>query len=138
MSQHNKEMVRNTLQKIWNRGDFSAIENRFSSDYVGHSITPVRGPEGARQFAAVVRGAFSGYRYTVEDEIGEGDRVVHRWTATGIHEDEFQGIPATGKEVKISGMSIYRVADGKFIEGWTTVDMLGVMRQLGAVPPIDE
>jgi steroid delta-isomerase-like uncharacterized protein len=134
MSEQNKQMVRRTFEANWNRGDFAVIDERFSADYVGHSATEIHGPEGGKQFTAMMRSAFPDFHYTVEEEIGEGDRVVHRWTVRATHEGEFQGLPPTGKQVTITGISIYRVADGKLVEGWTNADMLGLMQQLGAVP----
>lgn len=134
MSAQNKALVRSTFEKIWNGGNVDIIENRFSRDYIGHSLHEIEGPQGAKGFAAAILRAFPDYRYTVEDEICEGDRVVHRWTARGIHEGEFQGIPPSGEQVTISGISVYRVANGKLVESWTTVDMLGLLQQIGALP----
>ena len=134
MPEQNRKIVRRTFEVIWNRGNFAVIDERFSADYVGHSATEIHGPEGVKQFAAMMRNAFSGFHYTVEDEIGEGDKVVHRWSVRATHEGEFQGLPPTGKQVTIEGISVYRVADGKLVEGGTNADMLGLMQQLGAVP----
>ena len=134
MSEQHKKRVRETFEQIWNHGNFAVIDERFSADYVGHSATEIHGPQGAKQFAAMMRGAFPDFQYTVEDEISEGDRVVQRWTVRATHEGAFQGIPPSGKRVTITGISIYRVANGKLVEGWTNADMLGLMQQLGAVP----
>jgi steroid delta-isomerase-like uncharacterized protein len=133
MLEKNKAMVRNTFEEVWNRGNFSVVNERFSTDYVGHSINEIQGPEGGKQFAAMMRSAFPDFHYTVKDEIAEGDKVVHRWTVRGTHEGQFQGISPTGKQVTITGISIYRIANGKIVEGWTNADMLGLMQQLGAV-----
>ena len=134
MPEQNKVMVRRTCEEIWNRGNLAVIDERFASDYLGHSSAEIQGPESAKQFAAAMRSAFPDFHYTVEDQIAEGDRVVTRWTARGTHEGEFQGIPPTGKQVTITGIGIFRIANGKIIESWTNADMLGLMQQLGAVP----
>lgn len=134
MSEQNKKIVRRTFKEIWNHGNLAVVDERFSADYVGHSTPEIHGPEGGKQFAAMMRSAFPDFHYTVEDEIAEGDRVVHRWTARGTHEGEFQGMPPTGKQVTITGISVYRVANGKLVEGWTDADMLGLLQQLGTVP----
>jgi len=134
MSERNKQMVRQTFEAIWNRGDFSVFDERFSADYVGHSATEIEDIEGAKRFVETMRSAFPDFHYRVEDEIAEDDKVVNRWTVHATHEGEFQGIPATGKQVTIRGISIYRLADGKLVEGWTNADMLGLLQQLGAVP----
>ena len=133
MTEQDKKMVRSTFEDIWNRGNLAAIDERFTSDYVGHSIRDIHGPEGSKQFATAMRSAFPDYHYTVEDELANGNRVVHRWTARGTHMGEFQGIAPTGKQVTITGISIYRVANGKLIEGWTNADMLSLLQQLGVI-----
>ncbi len=134
MSEQNKAFVRDTLEAIWNQGDEAAVEQRLVTDYLGHSGLTIRGPEGARRFVAAMRQAFPDYHYAVEDEIAEGDRVVHRWTARGTHQGPFQGVSPTGRVVTISGISIYRVVNGQLVESWTTSDLLGLMRQLAVAP----
>ncbi|MDX1687755.1 MAG: ester cyclase [Candidatus Promineifilaceae bacterium] len=134
MSEQNKQMVRQAFEAIWNEGDFSVFDARFSADYVGHTSDELEGLEDAKRFVAAMRRAFPDFDYTVEDEIAEEDKVVNRWVVRATHQGEFQGIPATGKQVTITGISIYRVVDGKLVEGWTNADMLGLLQQLGAVP----
>lgn len=134
MSESNKKMVRRTFEAIWNQANETIFEQRFARDYVGHSLTEIHGPQGGQEFAAAMRGAFPDYHYTIEDEIAEGDRVVQRWTARGTHTGDFQGVPATGKRVTMTGISIYRVANNKLVEGWTSVDLLSLLQQINAVP----
>ena len=135
MSEQNKTIVRETFEEVWNRGNLAILDERLVSDYAGHSTTTeTSGPEGGKQFVAMMRSAFPDFHYIVEDEIAEGDRVVNRWTARGTHQGAFQGIPPTGKQFTITGISIYRVANGKIVEGWTSADMLSLLQQLGAVP----
>ena len=66
--------------------------------------------------------------------LGEGDKVVTRGTFTGTHQGEFNGIPATGKKVKVSYCDIWRVENGKCVENWVQMDMVGLMQQLGVIP----
>jgi steroid delta-isomerase-like uncharacterized protein len=75
------------------------------------------------------RRAFPDYRDTVHDIVAEGDKVVVRWTLNGTHEGDFLGTQATGKRVTTSGISIFRLADGKITDDWTVIDMAGLMRQ---------
>jgi predicted ester cyclase len=117
-------MVRQTFEAIWNRGNLAVIDERFSSDYIDHTSPLIEGPEAGKQFVLAIRRAFSDLHYTIEDQIAEGDRVVTRWTAQGTHQGEFQGRSPTGKRVRLTGISIYRVAGGKLIEGWTKVHIL--------------
>ena len=78
------------------------------------------------------RSAFPNIAHTIEDQIAEGDKVVTRLRAHATHEGELMGLPPSGKEVTIEGISIWRIADGKIKERWFNYDALGLMRQLGA------
>jgi predicted ester cyclase len=78
--------------------------------------------------------AFPRYELVIEDMLGEGDKVAVRATFLGRHEGEFNGIPATHKQVSISLMLIYRIANGKIVEHWMNADSLSLLQQLGAVP----
>jgi predicted ester cyclase len=72
---------------------------------------------------------------TVEDIVAEGDKVVTRGTFSGTHKGEFMGINPTGKRISVGVIEILRIADGKMVEHWNLVDSLGMMQQLGVVPP---
>jgi steroid delta-isomerase-like uncharacterized protein len=135
MSEENKKLVREIFEQAWNQGNFTLLEENLAADYVGHSPPKdIEGPEGGKQFITMMRHAFPGFEYIIEDEIAEGDRVVNRWTARGTHRGPFQGLPPTGRQFSIAGIGIYRVANGKLVEGWTSADLLGLMGQLGALP----
>lgn len=135
MSEQNKKLVRRLIEEVWNRGNFAVADELVASDYVGHTQPDeTYGPEGYKQFFATLREAFPDLQFTVEDQIAEGDRVVTRWTARGTHQGEFQGIPPTGKQASVTGITVKRLANGKLVEGWTNADMLGLLQQLEAVP----
>ncbi len=93
---------------------------------------------GARQALALYQAAFAGEGHTIEDEIVEADKVVLRWSWSGTHTSDLMGIPATGKRVTITGIAIFRLADGKIVENRTEFDALGLLQQLGAVPAAAE
>jgi steroid delta-isomerase-like uncharacterized protein len=135
MSEHNKQLVSRGIEEIWNRGNFGLIEEFVASDFAGHSsMAETRGPQEAAQFFASLRAAFPDLHFTVEDQVGEGDKVVTRWRARGTFTGEFQAIPPNGKQGDITGITINRLANGKVVEGWTNLDELGLMRQLGVIP----
>jgi steroid delta-isomerase-like uncharacterized protein len=103
--------------------------------YVNHSMpAPVPGPEGFRMVISMFRAAFPDLHITLEDVIGEGDKVATRGYFTGTHQGEFNGIPATGKQVKVSYIDLWRVENGKAVENWVQMDMIGLMQQLGVIP----
>jgi len=91
--------------------------------------------EETEQYIRTLHVAFPDGRYTIEDMIAEGDKVVSRWTVRATHKGEYQGIPATGKQVTFTNIVISRIAGGKIVEAWGEYDSIGLMRQLGAIPP---
>ena len=120
----NKTLVRREQEELWNHsGDLDAAEELFASGQV----------EAAKQEAADFRRGFPDVISTVEDLIAEGDKVVARWRSRATHQGDYMGIPPTGKEVEFTGISFYRIEEGKIAESWTVKDQLGLMRQIGAV-----
>ena len=84
----------------------------------------------------MVRSAFPDMQATIEDMIAEGDKVAVRYTGTGTHKGELMGIPATGKQIAVTGIEIIRIAGGKMVERWEAFDNLSFMQQLGVIPPM--
>lgn len=137
MSDQNKKLMSRGIDEVWNQGHFAVADELIDSDFVAHtprSADDLHGPEGVKRYYASLREAFPDLHFTIEDQIAEGDKVVARWTAEGTHKGEFRGIPPSGKQVSLSGITINRVADGTMMEGWTNLDELGLLRQLGALP----
>jgi steroid delta-isomerase-like uncharacterized protein len=91
-------------------------------------------PDEYKGFLAQFYRAFPDLQVTIEDEISEGDKMTARWTIRGEHRGDFQGLPATGKPVTLTGIAIWRIVDGKTVEEWVEWDALGLMQQLGAIP----
>lgn len=132
----NKELVRQFIETVWRDHDLDAIEEFVADDAVLHdnlNPDPVRGPDGARQFAETIVAAFPDVQVETLDLVAEDDRVAHRFRATGTHEGTFAGVPPTGDEVSVTGIAIQRVDDGQFVEEWEVIDALGLFRQLGVV-----
>jgi steroid delta-isomerase-like uncharacterized protein len=135
-SEQNKNIVRRVLEEPW-RGNLDVVEEFTSRDYIGHDPAnpkPLQGPQGVKEFVSTYRAAFPDAQITVEQQLAEGDLVATRWTGRGTHEGELLGIPPTGKQVTVSGLTISRVADGKIVEEFQNWDNYGLMQQLGAVP----
>ncbi len=80
---------------------------------------------------------FPDFHVTIEDIIAEGDRVCVRMKVTGTHQSEYRGIAPTGKKMEVRGVQIYRIVDGKVVEGWTDYnfypDQLDVLMKLGVI-----
>jgi steroid delta-isomerase-like uncharacterized protein len=132
MSERNKQHIRRAVEEIYNRGNLSVVDELAASDLLIHtSSNEIRGRDGAKQYVSVLRSAFPDIHFTIDDQIAEGDMVVTRWTARGTHKGEFQGIPATGKAIRITGSDIDRIVNDKTVECWAQLDELGLMQQLG-------
>lgn len=85
-------------------------------------------------FMAAFTKGFPDSRISIESCIAEGDTVVSRWTLTGTHQGEFQGIPPTGRPVKFSGLEFNRAVDGRFVEHHSMFDNIALLQQIGAIP----
>ena len=115
--------AREALERVCARGDFEAARDYYSPDFIDHvNEMEYRGQDGIRQSAGLYHLVFSDLRIRVEDQIVEGDRVVSRWTAEGT---------SRGKRIRLPGITISHIADGKIVEDWTSSDNLGLLRQLG-------
>lgn len=135
MPESNTTMMRRIIEEVWNRGNFALVDELVAVDNVGHMPpNENHGPEAYKQYFAMLRAAFPDIHFTIEDQIAEGDRVVTRWSARATHKGAYQGIPPTGRQGVVTGITIYRLANGKFVEGWTNLDELGMLRQLGILP----
>jgi predicted ester cyclase len=82
----------------------------------------------------MLRAAVPDFHEVIEDQVVEGNKEMHRYVIRGTHQGEFMGIPATGKEVVVTGITLARIEEGKIAEEWSQADMLGLMQQLGVVP----
>ena len=121
------------------RGRLDAFEELCAPDYACHSAgspTPLS-REQHKQEVLVFYAAFPDLHHLFEDMIAEGDRVAVRMTYEGTHKGSFQGIPPTGKRVSFPGILILRIAGGKVAEMWRCIDLLELLRQLGA-PPVQQ
>jgi steroid delta-isomerase-like uncharacterized protein len=135
--EENKAIIRRGFEEILNQGNLDAVDTYFSPDYVGHDPAlpeDLHGPQDFRQFAASYLSAFPDLHITIEDQFAEGDKVVTRFTSRGTHQGEFVGIPPTGNQITVEGISIDRVVGGKSAESWTISDIMGMMQQLGVIP----
>jgi steroid delta-isomerase-like uncharacterized protein len=136
----NKAVARRFTEVVWGAHNAAVLEELLSPGFVNHD--PFPGTEGnidgERQALAIHSAALGESEATADDQIAEGDKVATRWTFCGTHKGEFLGIAATGKRIKITGINICRIENGKIVELWREVDIMGVLRQLGAAPPIPE
>ena len=128
-----KAIVDGFFTEVWLRKDLAQLE-KLADDVVVHNVDAVaRGREAwKRTFLPFFEG-FPDLELSIEFMVAEGDMVALRWTATGTHDGEFRGIPATGRRINVTGIAVYRVSGGRIVEIWSQPDLLGLLRQIGAV-----
>jgi steroid delta-isomerase-like uncharacterized protein len=90
---------------------------------------------GFTQGMVALLNAFPDIQIRVNEQFVQGDKIFGYFTWTGTHQGDFMGVPSTGKQVTVEGMDIWRVQDGKLAENWVIMDAMGLMMQLGVVPP---
>ena len=138
MSEENKALARRSWE-VGTGGSLDTLEDAFAEVYAHNFILheadeDIVGIEGLTQFVSMIRSAIPDLRITIEDDMAEGDKVVTRWIAQGIHQGELMGAAPTGNQVTATGITIHRVEEDKIVEEWSNWDALGMMQQIGAVP----
>jgi steroid delta-isomerase-like uncharacterized protein len=139
MSEQNKEKMRRVLEEAFGQGKVEVIEEVFHSDFVcwdpNSGSGEIRGADTIKGEIEYFRNAVPDLTYTVEDQVSEDDKVVSRYTVRGTHQGEFFGVPGSGKRIEMTGIQIDRFDEsGKLIEEWPEYDLLGAMKQMGAIP----
>jgi len=127
-------------EEFWNTGNMAIADEVYSADFVNHDPTApdVVDLESYKGFAAAVRDSMPDFHVTPEVIVAEGDKVASCWTATGTQTGELVGIPPTGIQARWTGITIYRIEDGKVVEAWWSKDVAGLLEQLGVMPPTRE
>jgi predicted ester cyclase len=134
-AEENKALVRR-YREIHNSNNLAALDEIVDEKIISHNGVPGTPPglEGGKMVHMMFLSAFPDSKVTTEDLVAEGDKVVERFTFRGTNTGSFMGAPPTGKQVTATGMSIFRIANGKIVEHWGENDALGTMQQLGLVP----
>lgn len=130
--EENEATAMRWFDEVLNRGDLGVIDDIIAADadHEGPTIFPAsRNAEETKQILASIRIAYPDIQYTVDDIISSEDLVVIRWTATGIHEAEFHGMPASGEQETWTGINIFQVACGQIVQSWAAVDGLSQFDQ---------
>jgi steroid delta-isomerase-like uncharacterized protein len=130
----NKEIVRALHRRLWSDADLSVIEDVVAEDAVTHwgeSETDTR--DAIRSDAERYYAAFSDVSTSIDDLIGEQDKVVLRWSTTGTHTGPYGKVPPTGGVITMNGVDVYRLDGDRIVEAWSMWDALGVYQQLGLV-----
>jgi steroid delta-isomerase-like uncharacterized protein len=129
----NKGLVRSYYEGVLAGRDRALLVRLLDPAFVSHDASGATvGRDRYATAVAVTHAAFGDLAVTVHDQVAEDDRVVTRWSATGTHRADFAGVPATGRRITVSGIHIHRLQDGRFVEHWEMLDLVGLLRQLQA------
>ena len=119
-----------------NTHDPDLVDRFVAEDYRNHNAFVADGREANRQFWAAFFTALPDLSATMEDLVISGDRVVGRFVYRGTHTGELMGIPASGNQVEMRSIDIWRVEDGMFVEHWDELNLMEMFQQMGALPPL--
>jgi predicted ester cyclase len=129
------DVIRRFYEDVLVGGNVDALAEIVTSDYQEHDPLPGQGEglQGLKDRVTMLKEGLA-VRFTIEDVIECGDRLVVRWTNSGTHVGEFLGIPPTNKSFSFAGIDIYRLDGGKLAEHWHVIDQLSLLQQLGLIP----
>ena len=139
-AERNKALVRRFYEEI-DKGNIGVLDEMVAEDYLDHNPPPfpglASGREGLKQAFTMFQHATPGY-HQIEDQIAEGDKVVTRLTSIGKHEGDLPGAPQTGNDLKMTSITIHRIANGRLVEKWSEKDMMGFLQQIGVMPRMSQ
>ena len=134
-TEQNKTIVRRNYETA-DKNDLTKFSEQVAPDLVLH-YPGMPGPLNREALLQMMNVMFSGLtqrQHVFEDQIAEGDKVATRLTLHAVHTGEFQGMPATGKQIVVSQTAIHRIHNGKIVEVWVSSDDVSMMQQLGLMP----
>jgi len=134
--QENKSIARRFIQ-IWGKGNLDVIDELAARTIsVRYPVMPqvIEGSEAFRKAMESFRSAFPDSDLQIDEVIAEDDKVVVSWSFSGTHQSSLLGIPATGKKARWTGITIYKIVNGKVVEEKGEEDFLGFLRQIGLAP----
>ena len=135
-AENNKDLVRRFVDEAQSRHNLAAVDEFMSPDFVDHSVPPGLPPtrEGVKMQFRMFFAALPDLTAIIHDQVADGEKVVTRKTLRGTHQGDLLGVPPSGKTVNIEVIDILRVRDGLITDHWNQVDLLGLLRQMGALP----
>lgn len=137
MSKNNGgSIISNFIEKVWNNADLAALDELATETYEYYlGGQPPRNIAAMKEFLQAVHTAFPDWKVQVENISGDDEYIAARWTGVVTHRGIFQGIPPTGKRISVCGINMYKIEDGRISQEWEQMDSLGMLQQLGVIPP---
>ena len=135
MAKSDVAVVQRWFEEVWNNGREDLMETLLTDDLAAHGIASgtdvMSGVEEFRPFYRQFRSTFPDVVFTIEEAVSDRDIVATRWIARMTHLGDALGPPATGHALTVTGMTFWRIRDGKIAEAWNNWDMMGMMNQMG-------
>ena len=135
-AQKNKDFILAYTEDFWNTQNIAAFGKYYAAGFIEHYANGDQDFEQTKNLAQAYFTAFPDLHITTDLLVAEGDKVTKVWTANCTHKGELMGIKPTGKQIVVKGIEVFRIADGKIAEIWANMDNLGMMQQLGVIPPL--
>lgn len=133
-TEYNKGVAIKVFSEIYGAGKIGLINELFASDFVDDSPGGGKGRDFVKSAVTDFRTAFPDLHFDLEDVFAAEDKVAVRYLATGTQTGPFGQFLPSGKPVRVRGITIFQVANGKIKTEWTEYDQVGLMRQIGMVP----
>ncbi len=134
VTEENKAIYSRAWNELFNKGNPGIVDELFAPNYVLHDPHfPINGRDALKEFAISLHNGFSGIRFTIDDLVAEGNKVLKRFTLTCTHTGDFMGLPPSGKKLILTGLTLGRVVNGLIVEDWEGADWLGWQQQLGVI-----
>jgi predicted ester cyclase len=132
-----KALYQRMVDEVVNQGHFDVVDELFNPAYVDHSAPPGApgGTDGVKMVFGMFRAGFPDVKFTIQSMVADGDVVATLVEGEGTQTGEFMGIPPSGKHAKWRSVGFFRVIDDKIVEHWGIPDMLGLLIQIGVIPP---
>ncbi len=132
-----KAIYTRMVEEVVNQGHFDVVDELFDPGYIDHSAPPGSpgGLEGVKAVFGMFRTGFPDVKFTIDSMVAEGDIVATLVHGTGTNTGDFMGIPASNKSARWRSVGFFRVKDGKIVEHWGIPDLLGLLIQIGVIPP---
>jgi steroid delta-isomerase-like uncharacterized protein len=138
MTETNKALVRRWFKEVWDEGREATIDELFAESGVAYGLgdgeTEVRGPAQLKPFVRNLSGSLPDLHISIQDIMAEEDKVIVRVVLEGTHLGSGLGVQPSGRRVRVTGIVVFRISKGQFVEGWNSWDQLGLLRQIGALP----
>jgi steroid delta-isomerase-like uncharacterized protein len=136
VSPDNATIVRRFVDEVITQGNIDAAAEYVWEDVVEQVPLPGQGPglDGLKDILRAMRAGFPDIVFSIQEQVAEHDKVASRFEWTGTHRGEFLGIPATGRTVRVWGMVIDRLQDGRIKDTRILMDTFGLLSQLGVLP----